>query len=79
MQENAQLVEIVLGEDPVVVCFQAELLFGSSQTQKNAQAAFTILHHAQLLLDGCRTGVSHHITQSSFTNRSEIKQHDKPH
>lgn len=53
-KNNSQLVEIVLGEDPVVVCFQAQLLFGSVQTHKHTQSTLSVLHHAQLLLDVCK-------------------------
>lgn len=56
MDENSQLIKIVLFEDPVVVSFQAQLLFRSIQADKNTEAALAILHHTQLLLDGCRTG-----------------------
>lgn len=56
-QENAQFIKIVLCEDPVVVGFQAQLLLCSSQTKENTQTTFTVLHHAQLLLDGCERGV----------------------
>lgn len=57
-EENVQLIEIVLREDPVVVGFQAQLLFGSCQSQKKAQASFAVLHQTQLLLDFCHTGTS---------------------
>lgn len=56
MDKNSQLIKIVLFEDPVVVSFQAQLLFGSVQADKNTEASLAILHHTQLLLDGCRRG-----------------------
>lgn len=61
MEENTQLIETVLGEDPVVVGFQAQLLFGPRQSQENAQTPEAVLHQTQLLLDLCQTGraVSH--------------------
>lgn len=43
-EENSQLIEIVLCEDPVVIGLQAQLLFGSAQAQENAQASFSVLH-----------------------------------
>lgn len=57
-KKNTQLIEIVLREDPVVVGFQAQLLFGSRQSQKNAQTSNAILHQTQLLLDVCQRGGS---------------------
>lgn len=54
-QKNSQLVEIVLAEDPVVVRFQAQLLFGSVQAHKHTQSTLSVLHHAQLLLDVCKS------------------------
>lgn len=74
MRGNIQLIEIVLGKDPVVVCFQAQILLGSSQTQKNTQATFAVLHHAQLLLDRCMTGESHHTVQldQQLTDKSNM-------
>ncbi len=75
MRGDIQLIEIVLGKDPVVVRFQAQILFGSSQTQKNTQATFAVLHHAQLLLDRCMAGVSHHTVQlnQQLTDKSSVK------
>lgn len=53
---NAQLIQTALREDPVVVGFQAQLLFGSRQSQENAQTSSAVLHQTQLLLDFCHTG-----------------------
>jgi len=57
-KSNIQFIIIVLSKDPVVVCFQAQLLLGSIQTHKDAQTALTVLHHFDLLLDSCKAGES---------------------
>ena len=51
--DDLQFVIIVLCKDPVVLRVEAQLLLGSVESQEDTQAALAILHHAQLLLDGC--------------------------
>lgn len=54
---HSQLIQIILTEDPVVVSFEAQLVFGPVQTQEDAEAGFSMFHHTQLLLDRCHTAV----------------------
>lgn len=64
MQDDSQIIEIVLGEDVVVVGSQAQLLLRPVQTHKDAQAACAVLHHTQLLLDSC-TRQEHQIVREN--------------
>ena len=51
--DDLQFVIVVLCKHPVVLRVQTQFLLGSVETQEDTQAPLAVLHHAQLLLDGC--------------------------
>lgn len=54
--DHLHFIQVVLRKDPVVVCFETKLLFGSVQAQKDTESPLSILHQVQLSLDFCSTG-----------------------